>query len=94
MIEHEGNRLRVLVPMLTANAAGLLAAGRAALTGGGDQVVDLAAVSQADSSALAVMLGWLRTALQQGSSLQFANVPASLHSLSELYGVDELFPLA
>lgn len=92
MIERRSDRLCVTAPMVMSNARGLLEAGRSALKEK-CETVDLAAVSEADSSALAVMLGWLRTAEGQGMQLAFANVPAGLRSLAELYDISELFPL-
>ena len=93
MIEREIGRLRVTAPMVMANARGLLEAGRSAL---GDKgvTIDLGAVTEADSAALAIMLGWLRTADALGSKIVFANTPAGVRSLAELYGVAELLPLA
>ncbi len=93
MIEREAGRLLVKVPMVTANARGLLDAGRSALQPG-EMVIDLSAVVEVDSSAVAVMLGWLRAAAISRSTLRFAQIPASVRSLAELYGVTELLPLA
>lgn len=93
MIERDGGRLLVQVPLVMANARGLLAAGRSALQSG-EQVFDFSAVTEADSSAIAVMLGWLRSAEATRSTLRFAHIPAGVRSLAELYGVTELLPLA
>jgi len=93
MIEREADRLRVTAPMVMANARGLLEAGRSALSGNSD-TIDLGAVTEADSAALAVMLGWLRTAETKGAKIAFANMPAGVRSLAEVYGVAELLPLA
>ena len=60
----------------------------------GEDVFDFAEVTEADSSALAVMLGWLRAAELSRSTVRFANIPAGVRSLAELYGVAELLPLA
>jgi phospholipid transport system transporter-binding protein len=92
MIEAQAGRLVVKVPLVMANARGLLAAGRSALQPG-VQIIDLSEVSVADSSALAVMLAWLRAAEQSGSQLQFAETPAGVRSLAELYGIADLLPL-
>ena len=92
MIEREGARLIVKVPLVMANASGLLQAGRSALQPG-EQVFDFSAVTEADSSALAVMLGWLRSAALSRSTVKFAHIPAGVRSLAELYGVTELLPL-
>jgi len=93
MIERQPDHLRVTAPMVMANARGLLDAGRAAFKQT-REVVDLGAVTEADSSALAVMLGWLRAAEGQGTHLTFTNTPAGVRSLAELYGIADLFPLA
>lgn len=93
MIEREGERLLVKVPLVMANATGLLEAGRSALQAG-EQIIDFSAVTEADSSALAVMLGWLRAAEMSRSTVKFAHIPAGVRSLAELYGVNELLPLA
>lgn len=93
MIEQTGDLLRVTAPMVVGNARALLEAGRARL-GAGDNVVDLAAVAEADSSALTVVFAWLRSAQARGSRLRIVNPPASMLSLAELYGVAEFLPLA
>ena len=93
MIEREAGRLLIKVPMIMANARGLLEAGRSALQPG-EQVFDFSEVTEADSSALAVMLGWLRAASFARSTIKFANIPNGVVSLAELYGVTELLPLA
>jgi phospholipid transport system transporter-binding protein len=93
VIEREAQRLVVKVPMVMANACALLAAGRAALQPG-EQIFDFAQVTGADSSAIAVMLGWLRVADHSRSTVKFAHIPPGVRSLAELYGVSELLPLA
>jgi len=93
MIEREAGRLVVKVPMVIANARGLLEAGRSALQAG-EQVFDFFEVSEADSSALAVMLGWLRAASLSRATVKFAHIPAGVLALAELYGLAELLPLA
>ncbi len=93
MIERRPDCLRVTAPMVMANACGLLEAGRSAFREP-RETVDLGAVTEADSSALAVMLGWVRAAREQGLQLAFTGTPAGVRSLAELYGVVELLPLA
>ena len=92
MIIREAGRLIVTAPLVMDNARSLLEAGRAALLVG-EQVIDLGQVGEADSSALAVMLGWMRAASLSRSTVKFANIPAGVRSLAELYGVTELLPL-
>jgi phospholipid transport system transporter-binding protein len=93
MIEREMGRLVIKVPLVMANARGLLEAGRSALQPG-EQVFDFSEVTEADSSALAVMLGWLRAAALSRSTVKFAQIPNGVVSLAELYGVTDLLPLA
>lgn len=92
MIERSNGALAVRGAMVMTNARALLAAGCAEI--GADSVVDLSAVEAADSSALAVMLGWLRHAQAGNKRLSFVGVPAGVLSLAELYGISDLLPLA
>ncbi len=75
-----------------ANAKALLQEGLGAVAGG-EQEIDLGALSQVDSASIAVMLAWQRAALKSGKSIRFLNVPPNLISLAELYGVTELLNL-
>lgn len=92
MIQRDGLRLVVKAPLVMANARGLLEAGRSALQPG-EQIFDFSEVAEADSSALAVMFGWLRSAAISRSTVKFAHIPIGVRSLAELYGVAELLPL-
>lgn len=74
-----------------ANAA--LEAGLRAIENGQTQI-DFSDLTQGDSAAVATMLAWSRAAHSKGKSLTFANLPASLCSLIELYGVKELLNTA
>lgn len=103
MIERDGDGLRVSGPMLISNASALLKVGRELLrplvgqaAGGAVQVValDLAAVSETDSSALGVIFGLLRTARESGATLRVAHPPASMISQAALYGVADTLALA
>lgn len=84
-------------PMLSLDAL-TFASGRAALEQGlaaiaaGETVFDLGGVKAADSTGVAVMLAWQRRALAAGQRLSFVHVPANVHSLARLYGVDGLLP--
>ena len=96
MIERQENRYFVSVPMLIANARGLLQAGRELLETetATEVVLDLAQVKDADSSALGVLFGMLRTAAACGKAMRLANPPAGLISQAALYGVSDSLPLA
>jgi phospholipid transport system transporter-binding protein len=75
-----------------ASAREALAAGRAQIARGA-RSVDCAPLTQFDSSALAVLLAWQRTASAQGATLEIVNLPAKLASLAQAYGVDTLLPV-
>ena len=79
--------------MTNENAAALLEVGRATIRGG-DLTFDLAAVTQVDSAAVALLLAWQREAAARNSRIVLANVPAALSSLATLYGVDALLGCA
>lgn len=53
-------------------------------------MIDLAQVERVDSSALGVLLEWMRQAAKSNCQLHFVNPPRSLHTLADLYGVSEL----
>ena len=54
---------------------------------------DLSHVTAVDSSAVAVLLNWQRTARQASTEVKFVGVPASLSSLIALYGVTQLLKI-
>ncbi|MES2758805.1 MAG: STAS domain-containing protein [Pseudomonadota bacterium] len=70
-------------------ARGALERGLAAL-GAGQTVFDLSSVKLADSSGVAVLLAVQRAARKAGVAVSFINLPVSLKSLANLYGVDTL----
>ena len=97
MIEKTGDRLQVTVPMVIANASALLEAGRRFLQPGrsaGEVVFDFSAVAEADSSALTLVVAWLRSARESGATLRVINPPSGMLTLAELYGVLDFLPFA
>ena len=52
--------------------------------------VDLKGVDPVDSAGVAALLEWKRRAVAEGVQLAFENVPPTMASLAQLYGVDEL----
>ncbi len=89
MISCENGRCTVQGPVTLEHAVSLLAQGNGLFTGQ-QVVVDLAAVTEVDSSALSLLLEWRREAGRNGRSIRYLNLPANLKSLAELYGVTEL----
>ena len=80
-------------PVTLATAARLLDEGRQHLAEG-VRTVDLGEVSEMDSALLALALAWLRDARAAKREIKFANPPEGLQTLSRLYGVEQLLPLA
>jgi phospholipid transport system transporter-binding protein len=93
MIRREGERLMVSGSLTLANVAAVLTEGKAAI-GEGARTVDLADVGELDSSALALLLAWLREARLRNVSLVFSNLPQGLTTIARLYGVAELLPVS
>ena len=91
MIRREGPRLVVSGAVTLGNAAALLEEGRRHIAEG-VQTVDLAEVNEMDSALLAVLLAWLRDARGAERKLSFVNLPESLRTIAQLYGVDRLLP--
>jgi len=85
----EANTMLSLEALTFQTARAALAQGAAAIAAG-ETVFDLGGVKTADSSGVALMLAWQRRAKDAGRSLSFVNVPANLHTLAAVYGVDAL----
>lgn len=66
-----------------------LQTGLAAIAGGELQF-DFASLQHVDSAAVATLLAWQRAAHKAGRHLQFVNLPETLKSLVQMYGVAEL----
>jgi len=90
MISGNVSPYQVMTPMIYANAAELFTRGTHLLATGEKVIFDLTAVTSADSSALSVILGWQRAAGE--GRLQLTNLPESVISLAELYGIAEMLP--
>jgi phospholipid transport system transporter-binding protein len=55
--------------------------------------VDFSKLEKVDSSAVSLMLAWLRESQRKGVKLNFINVPDNLMSLAKLYGVADLLSI-
>ncbi len=91
-IERDGNVYRLRGAVTMANVEALLEQGRR-LFEGPEIVVDLGSVGEVDSSAVSLLLQWLRDAQASGRRLVLVDLNPSIHSLAVLYGVTELLPL-
>lgn len=92
MIRREDNVLQVS-GRLTMDSVGALFNDAMQMLPGKVWTVDLAQVEAADSSAVSMLLGWLRSARRHEASITFVNVPENLLSLADLYGVADALPL-
>ena len=91
MIIKDRDSYRVQGPVTMTNVTSLLAEGTA-LFGQDALKIDLSAVEEVDSSAISLMLQWMREAKQRNQPLAFTNLPANLKSLATLYGVLDIVP--
>ena len=82
--------MKVPARQITMETAAALASAGAASLSAGDPVFDFCDVERADSSAVALMLGWMRKARTLGLECAFENIPPGLQSLLALYGVEPL----
>jgi phospholipid transport system transporter-binding protein len=91
VIRRDGRRIVVSGPVTLANVAQVLEEGGQHLREGA-ATVDLAEVTELDSSLIAALLAWTREAKLHGREIGFANLPEDLATIARLYGVDELLP--
>lgn len=75
--------------MTIANVRSLLREGAGQIQGP-EITIDLAGVTEVDSTAVSLLLEWRRQAAGANRTLRYVNLPANLKSLAELYGVSEL----
>jgi phospholipid transport system transporter-binding protein len=93
MISEKNGQLFVSGAMSFQTVGSLLSEGKFWVTAA-DRVLNLSEVGAVDSSALAVLLSWTRTARAAGRKLQIVEPPAACVSLARLYGVSPiLFPI-
>jgi phospholipid transport system transporter-binding protein len=90
VIKLDGNVMQVKGRLTLETSPALFNQGLPTLEGGAELVVDLGEVEAVDSSAISLMLAWLRLAQAKQVKLSFANVPPNLISLANLYSVTEI----
>ena len=93
MPRFEGNRLYLDGVVDIQTVAALLPEGAAHVRAGAE-VIDFGAVTEVDSSAVALALAWLREARAAGRTIAFANLPPAMANLARLYAVSDLIPVA
>ncbi|MFY9329395.1 MAG: STAS domain-containing protein [Georgfuchsia sp.] len=93
MIEVSAELAKVTSAMNLTSAKSLFEEG-ISLIAGPVTSFDLGAVTEVDSSGLAVVFGWLREAQRLDKAVRIVNLPENLSSLAEVYGVKDLLPVA
>jgi phospholipid transport system transporter-binding protein len=91
VIERVDGRFRVRGSVTLASVQALLDEGKQAFAGD-DLRIDLSGVTEADSSAVALMLDWAREARARGARICFENPSENLRTLISLYDVGEFLP--
>lgn len=99
MIVRNGNRLLVSGNLTMANVTAFFQEGLKLepadkMPPGEKLEIDFSGIEKVDSSAVSLMLTWLREAQRSAVDLRFINVPDNLVSLAKLYGVAELLTLS
>jgi len=92
MIVRRGNRYLVEGPVTFDSVGTLIEEG--SVFEGSSVIVDFAGVTNADSSAVSLLLEWVRQSGGGGRKIAFANLSRGVLSLAELYGVADLIPIA
>jgi phospholipid transport system transporter-binding protein len=90
-IRQEGNRWLVSGAMTMAQVNALLAQS-SALSVTNELEVDLAEVTDVDTTTISLLFEWLRQACGRKCKVTFVHLPENLVSLATLYGVLELLP--
>jgi phospholipid transport system transporter-binding protein len=89
MIACSDDRCTLQGPVTLASVDSLLEEGARNMTAA-DVTIDLAGVTEVDSTAVSLLLEWRRQAAAASRTVRYVNLPANLRSLAELYGVTEL----
>jgi phospholipid transport system transporter-binding protein len=91
VIERVDGRFCVRGAVTLASVQALLDQGKQTFAGS-DLRIDLSGVTEADSSAIALMLDWSREAAARGARICFENLSENLRTLMSLYDVGEFLP--
>ncbi|MEQ1773177.1 MAG: STAS domain-containing protein [Burkholderiales bacterium] len=89
MITLDGDRAQLAGPVTLANVNAVLDEGNRVFRAS-SVTVDLAGITDVDSTAVSVLLEWRRAAARDKRVIGYVNYPENLKSLIKLYGVSEL----
>ncbi|HUS12369.1 MAG TPA: STAS domain-containing protein [Pyrinomonadaceae bacterium] len=93
MINREGDRMLLSGPITLQNVTSQLGEGLVHVRSGA-VTIDLGGVTDLDSALLAAILAWIREAHRLNNPLVIENLPEGLQTLAQLYGVEQLLPVA
>ncbi|HUL42145.1 MAG TPA: STAS domain-containing protein [Burkholderiales bacterium] len=93
MIVRDGNRLLVQGAVTMSNVNSLFEAGLQQLNHELTEV-DFSGLREVDSSAITMVLEWLRVSKRRNLRLSVRNMPDNMKSLASLYGVLDLIPFS
>ena len=93
MIVRDGSRLRVQGAVNMGNVKSLLEAGLQQFNLELKEI-DFSGVKEVDSSAISMVLEWLRVSKSRNLQLRVVNMPDNMKSLASLYGVLGLIPVS
>jgi phospholipid transport system transporter-binding protein len=89
VLTFDNNRMKIAGAVVIDSARNLLEEGRGYCVAN-DVTVDFSGATELDSSALALILEYRRAAESAGKRVTVSNLPSSLRTLADLYGVTEL----
>ena len=91
MIVVVDGRYRVQGPVTFATVQQILEQAKLPFDGGAVRV-DLSEITETDSSAIALLLHWVRLTLERQATIRFENPGENLKALAALYEVESLLP--
>ena len=89
MLTFDNNQLKITGAVIIDSVRALLEGGRGYCVAN-DVTLDFSGVDEVDSSALALILEYRRAAESAGKRVSVSNLPASLKTMADLYGVTDL----
>lgn len=93
MIYCDGNHLGIQGAVTVNNVVTVMAQVAVVISNHDELVIDLAGITDVDSSAVSMLLEWQRQAGKKQQQLHLVNIPQGLRSLIQLYGISALIPL-
>lgn len=90
----EAGRIAVSGALDLSTAAAALREGERLLAAHPQATVDLSAVTQADSAGLAVLIEWVKEAVNGGRQLEYRSMPTTLETIARMAGVQDVLSAA